>query len=106
MGPQDHLGALLDGIGCTVCEARVPADRIRLLARRDDLLFVQLDCAACGSTALGFIADAAVPPEEERLAGAEPIDADDVLDIHALLDSWEGDLASLVAPPRRAGRPG
>ena len=54
MGPQGHLGALLDGMGCTVCEEHVPAERIRLLARRDDLLFLQVACPACGSTSLGF----------------------------------------------------
>jgi hypothetical protein len=59
MGPQDHLRALLDGMSCTVCEERVPADHLRLLARRDDLLFILADCEACGSSALGFVANAA-----------------------------------------------
>jgi len=96
MGPQDHLRALLDGIVCTVCEERVPASRVRLLARRDDLLFLQIDCAACGSTSLGFIADAAVGSEAERLDGAPVISSDDVLDMHAFLETWTGDLSSLV----------
>jgi hypothetical protein len=104
MGPQDHLGALLDGMGCTVCEEHVPADRIRLLARRDDLLFLQVDCPACGSTSLGFVADEPVPSEADRLADSAPITSDDILDMHAFLASWTGNLDGLVRPsgaPRR-----
>ena len=105
MGPQDHLRALHDGADCTVCDAHVPADRIRLLARRDDLLFLQVVCPSCGSTALGFVADTAGLPEADRLAGSEPVDADDVLDMHALLESWSGDLASLVGGRPIVARP-
>jgi len=128
MGPLDRLGALLDGMGCTVCDEHVPGARIRLLARRDDLLFLQLDCPACGSTSLGFVADDGIRPEvgrpdvlrpdvlrpdvvrpggsvaaeAARLADAAPVSSDDVLDMHTFLDSWTGDLAGLVRP---AGRP-
>lgn len=96
MGPLDHLRTLLDGIACTVCEEHVSADRVRLLARRDDLLFLQVDCAACGSSSLGFLAEELVAPEADRCPGATTISSDDVLDMHALLESWTGDLASLV----------
>lgn len=110
MGPQDHLGALLDGMGCTVCEEPVPAERIRLLARRDDLLFLQVDCPACGSTSLGFVADEPIAPEADRLADGAPISADDVLDMHAFLASWTGDVGGLVRPTagtrRRQAGPG
>ena len=103
MDPQDHLRALLDGVGCTVCEERVPADQIRLLARRDDLLFLQVDCRTCGSTSLGFIADELPATEADPGAGAAAVSADDVLDMHDLLEGWTGDLRSLV---RGAGTPG
>jgi hypothetical protein len=109
MGPQDRLGALLDGMECTVCEEHVPAERVRLLARRDDLLFLQVDCPACGSTSLGFVADERVVTEADRLADGTPITSDDVLDMHAFLESWTGDLGALVRPaggPRaRRARP-
>ena len=42
-----------DGVTCTACGASVPAEWIRILANRDDLAFVELDCAGCGSRALG-----------------------------------------------------
>ena len=96
MDPQDHLRELLDGISCTVCEERVPGDQIRLLARREDLLFLQVECTACGSTALGFLADEALLAEIDREAAAPPITTDDVLDMHDLLRTWDGDLVSLL----------
>ena len=85
-------------MGCTVCEEHVPAERIRLLARRDDLLFLQVACPACGSTSLGFVADEPVTSEAERLADGIPVTSDDVLDMHAFLASWTGDLGALVRP--------
>ncbi len=117
MGPLDHLRAHLDGATCTVCEERVPADRIRILARRDDLVFLEMACAACGSTSLSFVGDEVARSEADRLAAGTPVSTDDVLDMHAFLDVWTGDLASLfqragAAPElqtgpraRRVGRP-
>jgi hypothetical protein len=99
MDPQDHLLALPDGLRCTVCEEPVPVDRLRLLAWRDDLAFLQIDCGRCSSTTLGFIAagrsdeSGAPPPESE----APPITADDVLDMHELLAGWGGDLSGLLS---------
>ncbi len=109
MDPQDHLRALLDGVGCTVCEASVPPDRIQLLARRDDLVFVEIECPACASTTLGFIVARGLPPEAARFASAPPISGDDVLDMHELLKGWHGDLGGLLrrsAHPVRAGGSG
>lgn len=106
MDPQDHLRELLDGIACTVCEERVPGDQVRLLARREDLLFLQVECTACGSTALGFLADEALLAEMEREAAAPPVTTDDVLDMHDFLRTWDGDLASLLDHDRRSGEAG
>lgn len=79
-------------------------DRIRLLARREDLAFVEIACTGCGSTTLGFVVggDAA----DAAPATATPVTADDVLDMHATLEAWQGDLRSLLAdaPARDTGR--
>jgi hypothetical protein len=107
MDPLDPLRALPDGVTCTVCEERVPAERVRLLAWREDLAFLQIDCAACRSTTLGFVmADATA---SDRPAG-EPVSSDDVLDMHEFLARWTGGLDGLIAPPpdddrQVAGRP-
>jgi hypothetical protein len=85
MDPTDHLRALLDGVTCTVCEDR--------------------DCTACGSTSLGFVMAHASPDEQVANPDAAPISSDDVLDMHAFLARWEGDLAAaLRSADRKASR--
>ncbi len=104
MDPQDRLQALLDGIACSVCEASVSGDRIGLLARRDDLAFVEIACTSCASTTLGFVVDA--DRANAQPATAAPVTADDVLDMHVTLEAWQGDLRSLLAdsPAPDSGR--
>lgn len=105
MDPRDRLRRLRDGVSCTVCGVRVPGDRISLVAHRDDLVIVRADCRACGSTGLAFVLGGAPGRspavtrrdlDEGRPVDAPPVDADDVLDMHTLLESWTGDLATLV----------
>jgi hypothetical protein len=96
MDPLDHLLALPDGPRCTVCDERVPATRVKLLAWRDDLAFLQIDCGACLSTTLGFVLGGrADEPAGPRAAA--PISSDDVLDMHQLLATWRGDLTGLLS---------
>jgi hypothetical protein len=102
MDPLDHRLVLPDGLRCTVCEERVPADRLELLAWRDELIFLQVDCAACASTTLGFVVAGAADEPAEPAARA-PITSDDVLDMHQFLASWRGDLSALLESDR--GRP-
>jgi len=104
MDPQDRLQSLLDGIACSVCEAAVDGERIRLLARREDLAFVEIACLRCGSTTLGFVVDGQA---EDGPAEAPPVSADDVLDMHLALESWQGDLRTLLGAPAApdSGRP-
>ena len=101
MDPLDHLLALPDGLRCTVCDQRVPVTRIRTLARRDDLTFIEIDCEACSSSTLGFLLAGQTdePRPAPDLASAHagtPITSDDVLDMHELLASWRGDLTELL----------
>jgi len=100
MDPLDHLLALPDGLRCTVCDERVPATRIRLLAWRDDLAFLQIDCDACASTTLGFVLDGR-SEDAEPAPAPEPISSDDVLDMHQFLATWRGDLAGLFGSDPR-----
>jgi hypothetical protein len=104
MDPLDHLIALPDGLRCSVCDERVPVTRIRLLARRDDLAFLEIDCGACLSTTLAFVLGGQSDESAARLE-APPVSSDDVLDMHELLSGWRGDLASLVAPGRTTAEP-
>jgi hypothetical protein len=116
MDPRDRLRPLLDGVGCTVCGDLVPGERIRLLAQRDDLAFVELACPGCASTTLGLLlasddpaGDAVLdvapygelsPGDEARRAAAGPVTTADVRAAREFLAGWRGDLAGLVG-----GRP-
>ena len=103
MDPLDHRLALPDGLRCTVCDERVPAERLRLLAWRDDLVFLQIDCPDCLSTTLGFVV--AGVTDDEVGPQAPPISADDVLDMHQFLATWRGDLSALLGGDRRRPEP-
>jgi hypothetical protein len=95
MDPLDHLRAGADGFQCAVCDGPVPAGSVQLLAHREALAFVQLECAACSSTTLAFVLDGethdAPPP-------APVVTGDDILDMHLFLRDWRGDVAALLAP--------
>ena len=95
MDPLDHRLVLPDGPRCTVCDERVPADRVKLLAWRDDLCFLRLDCSACLSTTLGFSAGGQMDGQRV-VTPPDPISTDDVLDMHQLLAAWRGDLTGLL----------
>ena len=95
MDPLDHLRALPDGVACTVCEDRVPVDRIRVVARREELAFLQIDCPACRSKTLWFV-PADFGPADRPPSDRPPITTDDVLDMHEFLARWHGDLETLA----------
>lgn len=102
MDPLDHLRALPDGLLCTVCEERVPAVDVRVVASREDVSFLRIDCPGCRSTTLGILqaetglADGPSVPRSRGSHGARPISADDVLDMHEFLATWHGDLETLA----------
>jgi hypothetical protein len=110
MHPGDRLGPLPDGATCTACGAGVPARRIRILAHRDDLAFVELACPSCGSSALGLLLAADEPGDPPVLdvasdAAAAPtmstaIGAADVTAMRDYLAAWDGDLRGLLAGGR------
>ena len=120
MGPRDHPRPLPDGARCTACGAPVPTGRIRILARRDDLAFVELDCIACGSAALGLLIDSAAPGGEPILdvagdpavaggARGGSIRAISTADVEAIRDdlaAWDGDLVGWLDALEDSGRSG
>ena len=111
MGPRDRPRPLPDGATCTACGAPVPTGRIRILARRDDLAFVELACPDCGSAALGLLVPAASGRRRARILDVaadgprpdadgpdarrrtvRPITDADVAAVRADLAAWDGDL--------------
>lgn len=120
MNGPDWLQAQLTSFTCPACGRRYRDGRIRLLAERDGLYFVDLDCIRCGSHTVAIVtveqedAEAAIadfpalePAPIEHLgellpAGAAPVTADDVLDMHQFLGHFRGDVDALF---RAAWRP-
>ncbi len=122
MDPRDRPRPLPDGATCTACGAPVPTGRIRILARRDDLAFVELACDGCGSAALGLLVPAGSPgdapvldvdgdqPGTARSAAIttiRPISDADVASVRADLAAWDGDLVGWLDTLRGGddGRP-
>ena len=118
MDPRDRLPPFANGVDCGVCSQLVPFDRIRVLASRDDLMFVELDCPGCKSESLGIIVESAggetgaeagygefLPADDARFREALPIGPDDVRTVRELLA--RGDLDAFVGPFRdvRGGGP-
>lgn len=109
MDPRDQLRALPDGMDCTVCDEPVPSGRVHLLAQRDDLAFVEVECTSCGSSTLEFV-DASTAAARATGSAAEttdapgptpPISRAEVLAMHEFLAEWRGDARGLIDPVRR-----
>ncbi len=110
MDPRDRLRSLLDGAGCTACGASLDPGRVRVLAERGDLTFVEFRCACCGTDTLALLTIAEAdrrqvdgvrrgeltPDEEARFASAPPIDEGDVRAMRTLLATHRGDLRTLL----------
>lgn len=122
MDGAEWLRTQLTSFGCAACGQQYESGRIRLLAERDGLFFVDLGCAHCGTQAVAIVTiqvdDDDVPranPGELFESGssgppAAAVTTDDVIAVHALLADFEGDVPSLLARldgrPDRSDRPG
>jgi hypothetical protein len=73
MDPRDDLDSLAGGVDCAACGLFVPTDRIRVLARRDDIAFVEIHCPACLSESLGIVIAADETAEDGVAVGPGPI---------------------------------
>ena len=111
MDGADWLRTQLTSFGCAACGAPYEPGRIRLLAERDGLFFVDLACTACASRAVAIVTVEADEDDEPRAdpgdliqlavaeapAGAPPFSSDDVLDMHRFLEGFEGGTVALLA---------
>ena len=121
MDGPDWLRTQLSSFDCPACGRRYRGSRIRLLAERDGLFFVDLDCPRCGSHTVAIVTvenddrepsitqisdlgqgfemalEAAPPHLGEALPpGAAEVTVDDVLDMHEFLAAFDGDVAQLL----------
>lgn len=122
MNGPEWLHSQLTTFTCPACRRSYGAASIRLLAERDGLFFVDLDCATCKSHSVAIVtvgmddaesAIAEIPTAydvaeqiEPRppAAGEQPVSADDVLEMHQFLDGFRGDVDQMFrAAARQAG---
>ncbi|MDQ2965634.1 MAG: hypothetical protein M3R57_07275 [Chloroflexota bacterium] len=107
MDPRDGPD-VIDGAECAACGRPVPAAATRVLAQREDLAFVELGCAACGSVSLAIrlgSAGAEGAPDGTGVSDPPPsIGADEVLDMHLFLAGYRGDLRGLLRRPTERRR--
>lgn len=111
MDAEGWLTSELATFDCAACGQPYGEAHIGLIAQREELYFVDLSCPHCGSQAVAIVTvqvDADMTPESrEVLVGGLPqagvrdgspvITIDDVIDAHALLRDFDGDLRQLVA---------
>ncbi len=116
MDGPDWLRTQLTSFTCPACGRRYRGSKIRLLAERDGLFFVDLDCARCGSHTVAIVtvemddATASITdisdltlstdllPEhlgEDLPAGAALVTPDDVLEMHEFLAAFDGNFGHL-----------
>jgi hypothetical protein len=115
MDPRDDPTSFAGGVDCAACGRPVPQERVRVLARREEISFLEVDCPACRSESLGIVIEGSpdggtrygefLASDDERFREALPIGPDDIHRIRELLAA--GDLSVLVGrtePP--TGGPG
>jgi predicted RNA-binding Zn-ribbon protein involved in translation (DUF1610 family) len=124
MDSPDWLRTQLTTFTCPACGRRYRGSKMRLLAEREGLFFVDLDCSRCGSHTVAIVtveldeseltievSDAVGEDEIEHLGeplpvGAAPVTTDDVLEMHQFLASYAGNLGELVETgPTGSGGP-
>ncbi|HXR26498.1 MAG TPA: hypothetical protein VN771_01430 [Candidatus Baltobacteraceae bacterium] len=111
----------LAGFTCAACGRHYRRDHIRVLAQREALFFVALDCRACAAESVAIVslehgADGSPTslglgdPDDLQPAlsdGDPDVLASDVLAMHEFLRGFDGDFRGLFGTPReRPERPG
>jgi hypothetical protein len=104
---------------CPVCGRSLRGCEVRMLSHVDDRFTVRVTCAACSvpfivilaiqGPGIEAVAEDGIQLEEEREAPSaaapeagpepEPIDPDEVLDVHLLLRDFHGPLTELLKQP-------
>jgi hypothetical protein len=114
MDGAEWLRTQLTSFGCASCGQAYEAGRIRVLAERDGLFFVDLVCRHCDTQAIAIITVQVGDDDDPRAEAGElpvvrvrtvedpdeppspAISADDVLDVHRFLADFEGDTQDLL----------
>ncbi len=120
MDGADWLRTQLTSFGCAACGRAYSPGRIRILAQREELFFVDLGCETCGTQAVavvtiqldgadvshaeaGELEPARLGPGDTSGASVDPVDADDLLEMSRFLARFDGDFQALFQDPEPDG---
>ncbi len=122
MDGADWLRTQLTSFGCAACGRAYSPGRIRILAQREELFFVDMGCETCGAQAVavvtiqldesddayaetGDLEMALADPEGAPDAPMAPVGADDLLDMSRFLARFDGDFRALFRDSQPKGDP-
>ncbi len=122
MDGADWLRTQLTSFGCAACGRAYSAGRIRILAQREELFFVDMGCETCGAQAVAVVTikldesdDAYAETGDLEMALADtgealeasiaPVGADDLLDMSRFLARFDGDFRALFRDSQPEGDP-
>ncbi|MBI2865876.1 MAG: hypothetical protein HYX99_00750 [Chloroflexi bacterium] len=95
---------LVSHIKCNNCGENLKPRDVQVLGQQEDLWFLSVICAGCHTQSL-IAAMVQEGRQAEPLEAApelgEPVTADDVLDIHSFLDTFDGDFRRLLAEHKK-----
>jgi hypothetical protein len=94
---------------CPVCGRSLKGCDVQVLSHEDERFHLQVTCAQCQVTFIVVLAIAGGAVEEieasiaepvsEPSAYAEPISADEIIDVHLFLKGFQGTLRELIQQP-------
>jgi hypothetical protein len=98
---------LITNVKCAVCQHQYQPDDIQVIEDHEDLWVLSVVCSECHTQGLIFAVVREVAAEPERQAEAEDeswaryelmpaINQDEVLDMHCLLNQFDGDIFDLL----------
>ena len=103
---------------CPICGRNLRGCEIRILNQQDERFTVQVTCAACRVSLVVVLAvlnatNEGLPKDDELVIDdvaavqglethlADPIEADEVLEVHLLLRDFQGSFDELIKTPHR-----
>jgi hypothetical protein len=102
---EEHLiKKLLSSIKCSICGQQYEPGGIKVVGQKSDLWFIKVDCMACQSRALVAVKidEERIKPisdlstdEQEHFIDCAKISADDFLEMHRFLNTFNGDFKAL-----------
>ncbi len=97
----------MTSIKCSVCGQRYEVDNVKVLGHQEDLWFLSVFCLACQTQCLvaAVVEEGRMPKvttdfteaELDKFKKMDKLTADEVLDMHSFLKSFNGDFSQLFS---------